>query len=117
MNTSVESPAVVVNLNAKDNKEMNNVTWFRTSDVTPFVDEQNQINIWNGRGYCASWGSCNVTSKVQTVTADVVKVDVIGWHKHTISPVGGCYYFVNEAGRWVRRTANAKAVKAALAVH
>lgn len=88
-------------------------TYFRTSDATPFIQD-GTLHLCNGTSYRASWGSTNCRSTVSTLTPDVIKVQVTGWHKHTVSPVGGNFYFVNEAGEWVRRTANAKAVKAAL---
>lgn len=90
-------------------------TYFRTSDVTPFVDEAGKLNIYNSRGIRRSWGTPSVRSDVRSLTPDVVQVTVTGWHKHTVSPVGGSFYFVREGGRWTRRTANHKAVKAALA--
>lgn len=88
-------------------------TYFRTSDVTPFVDDAG-LHIYNSRGISRSWGTPKVTSRVEALSETVVKVEVVGWHKHTVSPVGGSFYFVNEGGQWVRRTANAKAVKAVL---
>jgi len=89
-------------------------TYFRTSDVIPFIDAAG-LNVYTGNGQGRSWGRATVRSTVRTLTPNVIAVEVTGWHKHTVSPVGGNYYFVNEAGAWVRRTANAKAVKAALA--
>ena len=89
-------------------------TYFRTSDVTPQVNG-NEITVIDGRGSRrSSWGQPSVCSTVKTLAENVVKVEVVGWHKHTVSPVGGSFYFVNENGEWVRRTANAKVVKAAL---
>ncbi len=93
--------------------DQNVSTYFRTSDVIPYI-ENNQINIWNGTAYQASWGRSEVSSTITQLSDDVVKVEVVGWHKHTVSPEGGNYYFVNEKGRWTRRRANAKAVKAVL---
>ena len=88
-------------------------TYFRTSDVTPFVNGDT-INIYNSRGQSRSWGTPSVKSQVKELAPNVVKVEVVGWHKHTVSPVGGNFYFVNEKGEWVRRTANHKSVKAVL---
>lgn len=88
-------------------------TYFRTSDVTPTVDGDT-LSIYNSRGESRSWGTPSVKSHVETLTDNVVKVEVVGWHKHTVSPVGGNFYFVNEGGNWVRRMASHKAVKAAL---
>jgi hypothetical protein len=91
-------------------------TYFRTSDVTPVVSDDGQtITMIAGRGQHRSWGSPSVNSDARRITDTVIAIDVTGWHKHTVGPVGGTYYFVNENGRWVRRTANHKAVKAALA--
>ena len=90
-------------------------TYFRTSDVTPVVSDDGQtIQMVNGRGKSRSWGSPSVKSLAYRLSDSVICVEVTGWHKHTVSPVGGSYYFVSEGGRWVRRTANAKAVKAVL---
>lgn len=88
-------------------------TYFRTSDVTPTVEGET-LNIYNARGQSRSWGTPKVTSTVKPLSDSVVKVEVVGWHKHTVSPVGGNFYFVNENGKWVRRTANHKSVKAVL---
>lgn len=89
-------------------------TYFKTSDVTPFI-KNGKLNIYNSRGQGRSWGTPRVTSCVEVLAENLVKVQVTGWHKHTIRPVGGSFYFVNENGEWVRRTANHKSVKAALA--
>lgn len=88
-------------------------TYFRTSQVTPFVDSDNNLHVYNGISYQASWGKSQVSSTVKEM-AGIVAVKVVGWHKHTISPVGGNFYFVPENGRYVRRTANHKTVKNAL---
>lgn len=88
-------------------------TYFRTSDVTPTVDGDT-LTIIDGRGSSRSWGSPSVRSNVSRLADDVVKVEVTGWHKHTVSPVGGSFYFVNQNGTWTRRTANHKRVKAVL---
>lgn len=90
-------------------------TYFRTSDVIPFVDNKNKINMYTGSGASRRWGRANVKSTAKRLTKTVIQVDVAGWHKHTVSPEGGSYYFVKESGKWVRRRANANAVKAALA--
>ena len=89
-------------------------TYFCTSDCAPFVKDGSLV-VYNGKGDRRSWGVPAVRSDVQPLTETVVKVTVTGWHKHTVSPVGGNFYFVCEGGEWVRRTANHKAVKAALA--
>lgn len=89
-------------------------TYFRTSDCTPFFYDGGLV-VYNGKGDSRSWGTPSVRSTVQALTSTVVMVTVTGWHKHTVSPVGGKFYFVNEGGEWVRRTANHKSVKAALA--
>jgi len=88
-------------------------TYFRTTDVIPTIDGDT-LTIIDGRGSSRSWGSPSVNTTVKTLTENVVMVEVTGWHKHTVSPVGGSYYFVNENGTWTRRTANHKTVKAAL---
>ncbi len=90
-------------------------TYFRTSDVTPHLDASGNLVVYNSRGDRRSWGTPKVSSSIRTLTTDVIAVEVVGWHKWTVSPVGGSFYFVREADGWVRRTANAKSVKAALA--
>jgi hypothetical protein len=89
--------------------------YFRTSDVTPFIDGDGNLAVYNSRGNRRSWGTPKVDSYVRSLTPTVVMVEVVGWHKWTVSPVGGSFYFVSENGVWTRRTANHKAVKAALA--
>ena len=89
-------------------------TYFRTSDVIPTVSGDT-LTIIDGYGTRRSWGTPSVRTTVTKLTENVIMADVTGWHKHTVSPVGGSYYFVNENGTWTRRTANHKAVKAALA--
>lgn len=88
-------------------------TYFRTSDVTPEINGDT-LTVIDGRGTRRSWGTPSVDSRVTKLTDTVYKVEVTGWHKWTVSPVGGSYYFVNEGNGWTRRTANHKAVKAAL---
>lgn len=88
-------------------------TYFRTSDVAPVVNG-NTLSIYNAKGARRSWGAPNVSSVVSELSESVVMVRVTGWHKHTVSPVGGNFYFVCEGEQWVRRTANHKAVKQAL---
>lgn len=85
-------------------------TYFRTSEVTPFIDGD-VLHIYNGDGVRRSWGRSQVSSSVFLLAPDVIKVEVVGWHKHTVGPVGGNFYFVNERGTWTRRTANHKRVK------
>ena len=92
--------------------------YFRTSDVTPTISEDGAvIRMLNGRGKSRSWGSPSVSSTAYRLSENVIMVEVVGWHKHNKAahgPTGGTFYFVNEGGKWVRRTANAKAVKAVL---
>lgn len=90
-------------------------TYFKTSDVTPVITPNNKLKIFNARGPRRHWGQPNVTSEVGDLADGVVKVTVTGWHKQTVSPVGGNFYFVRETKGWVRRRANHKTVKAALA--
>lgn len=92
-----------------------NATYFTSADVRPYVDESNKIHIYNGKGKSRSWGTPRVSSTVHNLGGNVVGVEVIGWHKHTVSPVGGWYYFVaDKRGKWRRTTANNNQVKAAL---
>lgn len=91
-------------------------TYFRSSDVMPYVDEGGVLHLVDGEGTHRRWGTPNVSSYVTWLTREVFSVEVTGWHKHTVSPVGGTYYFVLEEGRFVRRRANAKTVKDAVAV-
>lgn len=89
-------------------------TYFTVPDVLPFF-ENGILNICNYRGSRRSWGAPTCASTVKQLTDDVIQVDVVGWHKHTVSPVGGSYYFVKTQKGWERKRANAKAVKSALA--
>lgn len=90
-------------------------TYFRTSDVAPFVNRDGELVVYDAKGVRRSWGTPKVDSNIKKLSNDVVQVTVTGWHKHTVRPVGGNFYFVREGDKWVRRTASHKAVKAALA--
>lgn len=91
-------------------------TYFTSADVRPYVSADNKIHIYNGKGESRSWGTPRVTSVVHNLGGNVVGVDVVGWHKHTVSPVGGWYYFIaDDRGHWRRTTANNKRVKDVLA--
>lgn len=89
-------------------------TYFRTSQITPYINKDGNLVIYNGKGDRRSWGTPIVRSDVTHLSADVIRVHVVGWHKHTRSPVGGDFYFVKEAKGWVRRTKASKAVRDAL---
>lgn len=90
-------------------------TYFRTSDITPFISGDT-LTIYNSTGIRRSWGTPSVRSTVTHLSATVVQVEVVGWHKHTVSPVGGKFYFCLINGQWVRKMASAKIVKEVLAV-
>jgi hypothetical protein len=111
--TAVNTPTVRNITNWNEVPGSNN--YFRTSDVTPYIDQAGSLTIYNSYGQRKSWGTPSIKSYVRKLTPTVVMVEVVGWHKFTVSPVGGSFYFVNESGSWIRRTANHKAVKAALA--
>ena len=89
-------------------------TYFKTCQVSPWIAD-GVLQIVDGRGTRKSWGAPSVSSIVTQLTDDVVQVQVTGWHKHTISPVGGVYYFVMLDGGWVRKMGSAKIVKDAKA--
>lgn len=90
--------------------------YFTSSEVAPTVTANNEIRIIDGYGNRRYWGTPSVRSCCAALTDNVIMIDLVGWHKHTkAGPVKGTYYFVNEAGKWTRRTASHKAVKAALA--
>jgi hypothetical protein len=94
-----------------------NCTYFTTNDCSPIVSDDGQtIKMLNGYGARRSWGSPKVTSNVEWMLTDIVAIDVTGWHKHSVSPEGGTYYFVysHKDGKWLRKRANAKAVAAAI---
>lgn len=89
-------------------------TYFTSKDVRPYVGVDNKIHIYNGSGTHRSWGAPKVTSTAWVMGGNVIRVNVTVWHKHTVSPVGGSYYFIADArGRWRRTTANSNQVKAA----
>lgn len=112
MTTATQTPAITVNTVSLIDARLDS-TYFRTTDVRPEISG-NTLTIIDGRGTRRSWGSPSVDSRVTRLAPNVVKVDVTGWHKHTVSPVGGSYYFVWDGKGWTRRTANHKAVKAVL---
>jgi len=90
-------------------------TYFVVSDVMPHFKD-GVLMLCNYRGTWRSWGAPSCASKAENLTPDVIKVEVVGWHKHTVSPVGGTYYFVRNAktNEWERKRANAKIIKAAI---
>ncbi len=89
--------------------------YFTTSDVRPTFDGQT-LKVYNAFGERRKWGTPRVKSRIEKLADDLVMVDVVGWHKYTISPVGGSYYFVFNpcTGTWDRRTANHRYVKQVL---
>lgn len=111
MDTTSNTPKII--RKTLSSKIGSSETYFRTSDVTPHIEE-NSIVVYEGQNDRRSWGCCSCRSQVEDKNGIVI-VSVTGWHKFSVSPVGGTYYFVNENGEWVRRTASHKAVKAALA--
>ena len=103
----------MLNFQVKTN-ECPDDTYFVAGDVRPeFID--GVLHIWDGRGTRRSWGAPSVSSTMTALNDTVFQVEVVGWHKHTVSPVGGFYYFVLSANGWERKTGNAKAVKSAKA--
>lgn len=65
------------------------------------------IEIYEGRGTSHRWGQSRLTSSIVFQSDDLVVIDVVGWHKFTVSPVGGRYYFViGKQGDWQRTTGN-----------
>lgn len=89
-------------------------THFVVKDVLPSI-ENGILQIVDGYGTRRSWGAPSVKSTVTELSETVIQVDVVGWHKHTTSPVGGFYYFVLSANGWERKNGGANAVKLAKA--
>lgn len=89
-------------------------TYFRTSDIAPVLDG-NELIVQDWKGSRRRWGTPSVRSEVSRLSDNIYQITVVGWHKHTVSPVGGNFYFVRGRDGWQRRTANHGAVKAALA--
>lgn len=86
-------------------------TYFRTREIVPVVDGDT-LTIIDGRGSRRHWGTPSVNSRVDTLAENAIRVSVTGWHKWTITPVGGTYYFVrNSNGIWQRKTANSNIVR------
>lgn len=109
INTSVKLPVTVENFEGPDS------TYFVVGDVLPRFKD-GKLFVCNYRGSHRNWGSPKCSSDVKQLNDDVLMINVVGWHKHTVSPVGGKYYFVKDSNnQWVRKSANAKVVKAALA--
>ena len=75
----------IVNLEGKDHPALQS-TYFRGSDVAPYINDDGKLVIVNGEGYRASWGSSNVKSIVTELTDTVTMVDVTGCHRHTSYP-------------------------------
>lgn len=97
-------------------KECPDTTYFVAGDVRPTF-ENGVLTICEGRGTRRSWGAPSVRSEITQLSDTVFQVEVVGWHKHTVSPVGGYYYFVftGKGKTWERKSGNAKAVKLAKA--
>ena len=85
-------------------------TYFRTSDVVPHVEGETLV-ITDGTGKRRSWGSPSCDTVVYQI-GEIIAAHVTGWHKHTVGPVGGWYYFLQTAKGWQRVTANKKEIKA-----
>lgn len=81
------------------------VTYFTTAKVRPYVDASGKIHVYNGKGNRRSWGAPQVRSDVAEIDG-IIRIEVTGWHKHTVSPVGGTYWFVPTDNGWKRVTAN-----------
>ena len=98
----------------EDSAARGRVTYFRTAEVSPkFYDGALHIANWKGTGR----NPASAKSTVETLTPDIVRVTVEGWHRHCVRPEGGIYYFVRDAAdpaNWTRRTAAHRAVKSAL---
>lgn len=113
MNAVLTSPVSALNILIDD--VAIDSTYFNSSDVMPVIKGDTLvIQNWKG-SYRSTWGAPTCTSTVKQITQTVVMVSVTGWHKHTVSPVGGNYYFCFINGEWVRKMASAKVVKAAIA--
>jgi hypothetical protein len=92
-------------------------TYFTTNDAAPWVTADGQtIKLINGSGDHRSWGSPRISSRVLWTLDDACFIEVTGWHKHSVSPEGGEYFFVysHKDGAWQRKRGNANVVKAAL---
>jgi hypothetical protein len=115
MNAVLTSPSSVSALNIVIDDVAIDSTYFNSSDVAPVV-KGDTLTIQNWKGTRrSSWGAPTCTSTVKQLSETVVMVTVTGWHKHTVSPVGGNYYFCFINGEWVRKMASAKVVKEAIA--
>lgn len=85
--------------------------YYACSLAAPRVVE-GEIELYNGRGDCHRWGQSRLSSDIVYLSDDLVVVDVVGWHKFTVSPVGGRYYFViNRSGQWARTNGNHRMVR------
>lgn len=90
-------------------------TYFKTSDVAPRLsDDKQRIEICHGRGQ-RTRDNWTVTAEIEIPADDMIVITITGWHKHTVSPVGGQYYFVRTGDAWRKVTANHKAARAYLA--
>lgn len=110
-NLSAKLREMGIELNVVD-PELGYATYFTTSYVSPSIND-GVLTVYEGNGKNRSWGRPQVTSDVKIVNERLITVYVVGWHKHTISPVGGMYYFINDGKCWKKTTANSKVVKAA----
>lgn len=66
-----------------------------------------EIQVYVGCGPNYRWGQSRLESHIVFCGDDLVVIEVIGWHKFTVAPVGGRYFFVvNRRGQWVKTNAN-----------
>lgn len=90
-------------------------TYFRTSDIAPrLAGDKQTIEITHGRGK-RNRDNWTIITEIEIAADDMIVVCVTGWHKHTVSPVGGQYYFVRTGDTWRKVTANHNAARAYLA--
>lgn len=90
-------------------------TYFRTSDIAPTL-EGTELYCYNGSGPRRYWGTPRVITQIVRNDGNLCIVVVTGWHKHTVRPVGGTFYFVNLDGTWTRKTARSYQVKMLMGV-
>lgn len=89
--------------------------YFRTSQCAPYTDGE-KIYMYQGYGTSRSWGTPKVSSFVEHRDDQTVQIRVVGWHRNSVSPEGGDFYFVRKRGQWRRTTAQNKIIRALLSL-
>lgn len=88
-----------------------NDTYFTTAQVRPYIDTAGSLHFFDGTGSRRGWGAPRVRTTWEQASDHLLVFTVVGWHKHTVSPVGGTYYLIHGPKGWSFLTARARVVR------